>query len=119
MQELQGTTSTSKDKRSLRDIQEEEKAHQQEADFLKWWAKEEERVRLEMLGQEQGEGRARTGANHPNKNKGGKARPRKHKVETQSDTATPSVATQRREARGQRKPRPRENVDDQTPHGNA
>lgn len=36
-----------KDKRSLREIQEEEQAQQQEAGFLKWWAAEEERVRLE------------------------------------------------------------------------
>ncbi|KAF8546380.1 hypothetical protein OG21DRAFT_1527871 [Imleria badia] len=104
LQELQGTTSTSKDKRSLRDIQEEERARQQEADFLKWWAKEEERVRLEMLEQEQGQERARTGANHPNKNKGGKTRPRKLKVETQSDTVAPSVATQQCEPRGHQKP---------------
>jgi len=38
---------SSKDKRSLREIQEEERAQQQEAEFLKWWAAEEERVRLE------------------------------------------------------------------------
>ncbi len=36
-----------KDKRSLRDIQAEEEARQQEKDFLRWWAEEEERVRLE------------------------------------------------------------------------
>jgi len=36
-----------KDKRSLREIQEEEKALQQEADFLAWWSAEEERIRLE------------------------------------------------------------------------
>ncbi|KAF8549155.1 hypothetical protein OG21DRAFT_1606575 [Imleria badia] len=112
LQELQGTTSTSKDKRSLRDIQEEERARQQEADFLKWWAKEEERVRLEILEQEQGQERARTGANHPNKNKGGKMRPRKPKVETQPDMVAPSVATQQREPRGHRKPRQREDVDE-------
>ncbi|KAH0836900.1 hypothetical protein J3R83DRAFT_8715 [Lanmaoa asiatica] len=82
--ELQGTTSTPKDKRSLRDIQEEERARQQEADFLKWWAAEEERVRLETLEQGQGQGRAMgtgVGANHGNKSKGGKARPRKAKAE--------------------------------------
>jgi len=94
MQELQGTTSTSKDKRSLRDIQEEERARQQEADFLKWWAAEEERVRLEMLEQEQGLGRvmgARGGTNHQNKNKGGKPRPRKPKVETHPERAPQNV----------------------------
>lgn len=35
------------DKRSLREIQEEEQSRQAEDDFLKWWAAEEERVRLE------------------------------------------------------------------------
>ncbi|KAJ7461488.1 hypothetical protein FB451DRAFT_1404722 [Mycena latifolia] len=43
----QGQGTSSRDKRSLREIQEEEKARQAEADFLKWWAAEEERVRLE------------------------------------------------------------------------
>ena len=36
-------------KRSLREIQEEEKSRQVEADFLKWWAEEEERVQQEAL----------------------------------------------------------------------
>ncbi|THH16852.1 hypothetical protein EW146_g3853 [Bondarzewia mesenterica] len=36
-----------KDKRSLKEIQEEERARQTEEEFLKWWAAEEERVRLE------------------------------------------------------------------------
>lgn len=36
-----------KDKRSLREIQDEERALQEEADFLKWWAAEEERVQQE------------------------------------------------------------------------
>lgn len=35
------------DKRSLLEIQEEEQARQAEDDFLKWWAAEEERVKLE------------------------------------------------------------------------
>ncbi|KAF8174215.1 hypothetical protein BJ912DRAFT_1147572 [Pholiota molesta] len=38
-----------KDKRSLREIQEEEHALQEEADFLKWWTAEEERVQQEAL----------------------------------------------------------------------
>ncbi|KAJ7286245.1 hypothetical protein C8J57DRAFT_1446850 [Mycena rebaudengoi] len=46
LQREQGT-STVRDKRSLREIQEEEKARQAEEDFLKWWTAEEERVRLE------------------------------------------------------------------------
>ena len=36
-----------KEKRSLREIQEEEKERQQEADFLAWWTAEEERLRVE------------------------------------------------------------------------
>ena len=39
-----------KDKRSLKQIQEEEQAKQVEEDFLKWWALEEERMRLEQAG---------------------------------------------------------------------
>lgn len=35
------------DKQSLLKIQEEEQARQAEADFLKWWTAEEERVKLE------------------------------------------------------------------------
>jgi inhibitor of Bruton tyrosine kinase len=35
------------DKRSLLEIQEEEQARQAENDFLKWWAVEEERVKME------------------------------------------------------------------------
>ena len=36
-----------KDRRSLRDIQAEEEARQQVDDFLRWWAAEEESVKLE------------------------------------------------------------------------
>ena len=35
------------DKRSLREIQQEERERQVEADFLKWWAAEEERLEAE------------------------------------------------------------------------
>ena len=41
-----------KDKRSLREIQEEEHALQAEADFLIWWTAEEERVQQEALALE-------------------------------------------------------------------
>lgn len=37
------------DKRSLLEIQEEEQARQQEADFLRWWTAEEERMRAEQM----------------------------------------------------------------------
>ena len=42
----QGAT-PNKSKKSLLEIQEEEQARQAEVDFLKWWAAEEERIRLE------------------------------------------------------------------------
>ncbi|KAJ7864863.1 hypothetical protein B0H14DRAFT_2735954 [Mycena olivaceomarginata] len=45
--QLEQGTSSGKDKRSLREIQEEETARQAEEDFLKWWASEEERVKAE------------------------------------------------------------------------
>lgn len=45
--QLEQETVPAKDKRSLKEIQEEEQARQAEADFLKWWAAEEERVKLE------------------------------------------------------------------------
>ena len=41
--------SSVKDKRSLREIQEEEQALEAEANFLKWWTAEEERVQEEAL----------------------------------------------------------------------
>jgi hypothetical protein len=50
------------DKRSLLEIQEEEQARQAEDDFLKWWAAEEERVKLEsQTGHEQGLRKAKKG----------------------------------------------------------
>ncbi|KAJ7632971.1 hypothetical protein FB45DRAFT_914037 [Roridomyces roridus] len=45
--QLEQGTSSVKDKRSLLEIQEEERARQEEADFLKWWAAEEQRVKAE------------------------------------------------------------------------
>jgi hypothetical protein len=39
-----------KDKRSLREIQAEEAERRAEDDFLKWWAEEEERTRVELGG---------------------------------------------------------------------
>jgi hypothetical protein len=46
-------TTVGKDKRSLLEIQEEEQALQEEADFLKWWTAEEERVKLEAQASSQ------------------------------------------------------------------
>jgi inhibitor of Bruton tyrosine kinase len=48
--QLEQVAGPRKEKRSLREIQEEEKALQQEADFLAWWTAEEERIRLEAEG---------------------------------------------------------------------
>ena len=46
LQHEQGATPV-KDKRSLKEIQEEEQARRAEEEFLKWWTAEEERVRME------------------------------------------------------------------------
>lgn len=48
-QEEDFSSSTSKTKRSLKEIQEEEQAQRAEQEFMKWWATEEERVRLEAI----------------------------------------------------------------------
>lgn len=118
MQALQGSMSVSKDKRSLRDIQEEERARQQEDDFLKWWTAEEERVRLEMVGQQvqmQGRGRGRGQgvgtrgeANNPSKKRGGRARARNPKVEAPPEKDPSGVVTEQQQQQGPRRPRQRE-----------
>jgi inhibitor of Bruton tyrosine kinase len=46
-QQEQLLASPARDKRSLREIQEEEQALEAEANFLKWWTAEEERVQEE------------------------------------------------------------------------
>ena len=52
IQQLQLEQSNTKppDKRSLLEIQQEEQATRAEAEFLKWWKEEEERVRLQAEG---------------------------------------------------------------------
>ena len=45
--EQEATGAPKKDKRSLKELQEEEHAKQVEDDFLKWWAAEEERLEAE------------------------------------------------------------------------
>jgi hypothetical protein len=52
-------TYSGKDKRSLREIQEEERALEAEADFLKWWRAEEERVQEEVLALAQFQSKAK------------------------------------------------------------
>lgn len=51
IQELQREqdSAPAKDKRSLKEIQAEEREKQVEADFLKWWTAEEERMRMEQV----------------------------------------------------------------------
>jgi len=79
-------TSPAKDKRSLREIQEEEQALEAEANFLKWWTAEEERVQEEALALAQFQSKL----NNNNKQSNGKhrykdKRPRKSaKVTTES-----------------------------------
>lgn len=53
-----------KDVRSFREIQEEEQSLQLEADFLKWWTAEEERVRLEALALTENENALNKQADH-------------------------------------------------------
>ena len=110
MQALQGTTTTPKDKPSLCDIQEEEHVRQREADFLKWWAVEEEHVRLEMVAQEQERAvGARTGTHQENKERGGKTKTGKPKAEQPpTERNRPGGVGQRSESYGHRKPRQKE-----------
>ncbi|CAK5265304.1 unnamed protein product [Mycena citricolor] len=46
--QLEQEQGASKDKRSLREIQAEEKAAREEVEFLRWWAEEEARVKAEQ-----------------------------------------------------------------------
>src|ERR1700678_177277 len=59
------------DKRSLREIQEEERALEAEASFLKWWTAEEERVREEVLALKRRVGEKRGGDGRKGRRKGG------------------------------------------------
>ncbi|KAF9483060.1 hypothetical protein BDN70DRAFT_874303 [Pholiota conissans] len=92
-----------KDKRSLREIQEEEHALQEEADFLKWWTAEEERVKQETLALAQMQ-------NIPNKKSNArKPRPPKQKADSASNAAGPSTSHVKEQgassSQGPRKPR--------------
>jgi hypothetical protein len=51
-QQLEQSPPTHKVKLSIREIQEQEAANQQEKEFLRWWAAEEERVRNEQRAME-------------------------------------------------------------------
>lgn len=87
-----------KDRRSLREIQAEEHALQEEADFLKWWTAEEERVQQEALALAQFESASNQ---KPSLRKG---RPAKKKAEM--PTAGASQTEQTSAPRRSRKPRP-------------
>jgi hypothetical protein len=50
MQQEQGTVGVI-EKRSLLEIQEEEQARRMEADFLRWWSAEEQRLKAEEEGE--------------------------------------------------------------------
>ncbi|KAF8589240.1 hypothetical protein K439DRAFT_1527185 [Ramaria rubella] len=56
LQRDQNETLEPKGKRSLRDIQAEERAKQEEEDFLRWWTAEEQRVKAEAESEAQGAG---------------------------------------------------------------
>lgn len=71
LQLLQGMPA-SKDKRSLVEIQEEERAIQLEADFMKWWAAEEARTRAEAHSAPETQTQRATPSR--SKNRGGKKR---------------------------------------------
>ena len=77
-QQEQLSASPAKDKRSLREIQEEEQALEMEANFLKWWTAEEERVQEEafVLAQLQSK---------PNNKQSRKSRHGKEKGQRKSD----------------------------------
>ncbi|KAG2363543.1 hypothetical protein BDR07DRAFT_1403884 [Suillus spraguei] len=69
LQLLQGMPAP-KDKRSLVEIQEEERAIQQEADFMKWWAAEEARTQAEA--HRAPETKTQRATPYKSKNRGGK-----------------------------------------------
>ncbi|KAI0714213.1 hypothetical protein C8T65DRAFT_573631 [Cerioporus squamosus] len=90
-----------KDKRSLVEIQEEERARQAEEDFLRWWAAEEERVKAEERAT------AALLAGHPPSKKGKKPRgPQKGKSAAGGPPALGGDG-QKDGKDGQRQPQPR------------
>ncbi|KAH6915615.1 hypothetical protein BKA70DRAFT_1178804 [Coprinopsis sp. MPI-PUGE-AT-0042] len=102
-----------KDRRSLKEIQEEEESIQQEVDFMKWWQEEEARVQNEMAalqafspgGSASGSGRGRGGGR--NKGKGRGAEPRSGKPqEDMPTTPGPSNTPSRPKENQSRRPRP-------------
>ncbi|KAF8885070.1 hypothetical protein CPB84DRAFT_141917 [Gymnopilus junonius] len=87
--------------RSLRKIQEEERAIQAEADFLKWWAEEEERVQQEALALSQFQENLNKNESKPNK------RPRHQKPkgkEKEKEKTAPTPGSASGDAAGRRQP---------------
>jgi hypothetical protein len=72
-----------KDKRTLREIQDEERAHQEENDFLKWWAEEEARTKQELDD-------AIVASNNANANAGDKKKRKPRKAKDLRDVGTGS-----------------------------
>ncbi|KAF4611303.1 hypothetical protein D9613_007260 [Agrocybe pediades] len=79
-----------KDKRTLREIQEEEASLQAEADFLKWWTAEEQRIQQEeMLLMAQLQNGGGSGQNNRNASSSSNRKPKapRHKQQPKKDKA--------------------------------
>ncbi|RDB25530.1 BTB/POZ domain-containing protein 1 [Hypsizygus marmoreus] len=87
-----------KDKRSLREIQEEEQALQEEADFLTWWTAEEERIKLEAQ-------LAAAMVQSGEREKPARRRPRKKLDREQTQTQTSGQGAQGGQGTNKRRPR--------------
>lgn len=95
MQLLQGMPAP-KDKRSLVEIQEEERAIQLEADFMKWWAAEEARTQAEAY--RACETQMQRATPSKNKNRGGKKK--SYSARSKPGEAHPAEGSSRSEERG-------------------
>ncbi|KAH9893273.1 hypothetical protein C8Q73DRAFT_791145 [Cubamyces lactineus] len=83
LSQLEQDVAPAKDKRSLVEIQEEERARQVEEDFLRWWAAEEARLKEEQA--------ALAGVERPQPQKSKKPRPPKAKAAAQVGGAVPAA----------------------------
>jgi hypothetical protein len=74
-QQRQQQTVPNRGKMSLREIQEQEAANQQESEFLEWWAAEEEKVRLaNVIRSDEGVQRGKFKAGTNNRRKRGRVK---------------------------------------------
>lgn len=94
LQLLQGMPAP-KDKRSLVEIQEEERAIQLEADFMKWWAAEEARTQAEAHRTCETQTQSATTGN---KNRGGKKK--SYSARSKPGEVHPAEGSSRSEERG-------------------